>query len=109
MELATQCQERAVFECALGVVASRIPLTPLDVWRSAALTSRSRAGVPTALAASPLAGEVVALHVCAANVACSHAHVATTAAPCSALESFATAVVALQHLLPGAAQAFPQH
>merc|ERR1719210_2469080 len=55
----------------------------------------AKAKLSTALATLPLAREVVAVHICAADVACGHAHVAATTVPCSALESFATAVVTL--------------
>merc|ERR1719422_2334063 len=65
------------------------------MWRPAALAAWSRACVSTALATFPLAREVVAVHVYAANIACGHAHVAATTVPCSALESFAAAVVTL--------------
>merc|ERR1711878_52655 len=88
-------RKRAFIESTLGVVAHWIPATSVDMWRPAALATWSRARVSTALATFPLAREVVAVHVCAANIACGHAHVAATTVPCSALESFATAVVTL--------------
>merc|ERR1712038_2012927 len=77
------------------VIAHRIPPAPIHVWRPATLTAWSRASVSTALATLPLARKEVAIHVCAAHVASGHAHVATTAVPCSALEGVAVAVVAL--------------
>merc|ERR1719464_2539963 len=88
-------RERAFIESTLGVIAHWIPATPVDMRRPAALAAWSRACVSTALATFPLAREVVAVHVCAADVACGHAHVAATTVPCSALESFATSVVTL--------------
>merc|ERR1711963_799981 len=69
-------RERALIECTLGVIADWIPATPVDMWRPAALAAWSRACVSTALATFPLAREVVAVHVYAANIACGHAHVA---------------------------------
>merc|ERR1712156_175591 len=93
--MSVDSRERAFIESTLRVVADWIPATAVDMWRPAALAAWSRACVSTALATFPLAREVVAVHVCAANIACGHAHVAATTVPCSALESFATAVVAL--------------
>merc|ERR1719220_197733 len=88
-------RERALLECALGVIADWIPATPLYVRRPAALTAWSRAGVSTTLATLPLARKEITIHICAAHVASGHARVAATTIPCSALESFAMAVVAL--------------
>merc|ERR1719433_981988 len=85
----------APVKCTRGVIAHRIPPAPLHVWRPATLTAWSRAGVSTALAILPLARKEITIHVCAANVACGHAHVAAATIPCSALKSFAMAVVAL--------------
>merc|ERR1719330_1285741 len=88
-------RERARVERTLSLIAGRVPPAPLDVGRPATLTAWSRAGVSATLASSALAGEEIALHVRAAYIACSNAHVATAAVSRSALEGLASSVVAL--------------
>jgi len=109
VELAAESQERAPLECTFSVIAGRVPQTCVDVRRSATLAAWSSARVPTALATSTLAGEVIAFHVCATDVACGHTDVTATSVPCSALESFAMAVVALHRGGMRTRAAWPLH
>merc|ERR1712187_369261 len=67
----------------------------------------------------PLACEVVSVHILATDIVLAHANVAAELVAASALELIAVVVLALhrllsapfglQHLLPGAAHALPQH
>jgi len=93
-EYASQFRINCVCESALGIIGDGVPPTFLNRGGFAALATGRRACVATALAAVPLAGEGVSIHVLATDISLPHTDIATATIATSAHELCALPIVA---------------